>query len=80
METRIRITSMRPGEKMIVVAIEGIAKDLLGHLLDLGLSPGTEVEMIRRAPLRGPVWIELRSYQLAIRYDIANAICGERLV
>ena len=27
METRIRITSMRPGEKMIVVAIEGIAKD-----------------------------------------------------
>ncbi len=45
------------------------------RLADLGLVPGTRVEVLRRAPLGGPIEVELRGYRLVLRRGEAAAIC-----
>ena len=37
------------------------------HLQYMGLVPGTEVEVIRRAPLGDPIELRLRGFSLALR-------------
>jgi ferrous iron transport protein A len=37
------------------------------RLLDLGLVPGTRVEVVRRSPLQDPVLYRFRSTQMALR-------------
>jgi ferrous iron transport protein A len=37
------------------------------RLFDLGLTPGIEVEMVRRAPLRDPVIYRVGDYEIALR-------------
>jgi ferrous iron transport protein A len=49
--------------------VEGFlgAKPSLTRLRELGLVPGTEVEVIRRAPLGEPIEIRLRGSHIAMR-------------
>lgn len=37
------------------------------RLRELGFTPGTEVDFVRRAPFGGPLVVQLRGYQLALR-------------
>lgn len=37
------------------------------RLFDLGLTPGIEVEMVRRAPMRDPVIFRVGDYEIALR-------------
>ena len=44
------------------------------HLLDMGLTPRTEVTLQKIAPMGDPVQIELRGYELTLRLDEARKI------
>jgi len=44
------------------------------RLMEMGLLPGTHVEMIRRAPFGDPIEIRLRGYFLSLRCDDASGI------
>ena len=44
------------------------------HLLDMGLTPRTEVTLQKIAPMGDPVLIELRGYELTLRLDEARKI------
>jgi len=44
------------------------------RLLELGLLPGTEVRVVRRAPLGDPIELRLRDYSLSIRREEAARI------
>ncbi len=44
------------------------------RLLDLGFVPGTELRVIRRAPLGDPVEYELRGYRVCLRRSEALRI------
>ncbi|MBM3954949.1 MAG: ferrous iron transport protein A [Planctomycetes bacterium] len=44
------------------------------RLLELGLTPGVEVRVVRRAPLGDPVELELRGYRLSIRRTEARRV------
>jgi DtxR family transcriptional regulator, Mn-dependent transcriptional regulator len=59
-----------------VVFIRG-GQQLVKRMLDLGLTPGTELKVIRSAPFKGPVQIEVRGSQLAIGQQIAVKIFVE---
>jgi Fe2+ transport system protein FeoA len=50
-------------------------RPLRPRLADLGLVAGTSVVVLRRAPLGGPIEIELRGYRLVLRRDEAAAVC-----
>ncbi len=47
------------------------------RILDMGLTPGTRVEVIRRAPLGDPVEFKLKGYNLTLRKKEAETILVE---
>lgn len=49
------------------------------RLLELGLLPGTEVIVLRRAPMGDPLEIRLRDYSLSIRETDARHVIVEPL-
>jgi len=44
------------------------------HLLDMGLTPGTRVQMYKIAPLGDPISLQLRGYELTLRKEDARKI------
>lgn len=46
-------------------------------LLAFGLTPGTEVKVIRKAPLGDPIEVQLRGFFLSLRKVEASLICVE---
>jgi ferrous iron transport protein A len=44
------------------------------RLLDLGFTPDTRVQMVRRAPLGDPTSYELRGYRICLRHSEADRV------
>ena len=55
------------GKDAIVASVAGNSGPLRQHIFDMGLTPGTEVTMVKAAPLGDPLEIRLRSYELTLR-------------
>ena len=71
------LARMAPGEYGHVLALcEGC--DVRAHLLELGFTPGTEITVVRVAPLGDPLTVRLRGYQLSLRRREADAILMRR--
>ena len=67
------LADLEPGSAARVEAVD--ADTSIGRrLLDLGFVPGTEVRVLRRAPLGDPVEYELRGYRLCLRRTEAQQI------
>ena len=49
------------------------------RLRDMGLVPGTEVEVVGRAPLKDPVALRLRDFTLTLRNNEADCIMVEKM-
>ena len=60
------LADLAVGEAGIVREVEA-ARGTRRRLLELGLLPGTRVEVLRRAPLGDPLVVRLRAYSLSIR-------------
>ncbi|WP_297437373.1 FeoA family protein [uncultured Clostridium sp.] len=58
------------------VRVRGLEKgsNVKRRLLDMGVTPGIEIEIIGMAPMGDPINIELRGYKLTIRRNEAKAI------
>ena len=67
------LSSLTPGERAVVARID-IPPDQRGRLLEMGLLPGTSLELVRFAPLGDPVEIKLRNYHLSLRKLEADKI------
>jgi Fe2+ transport system protein FeoA len=61
-----RLSELRPGEKGIITRVNGSGA-VKKRLLDMGLVKGTEVTMIRKAPLGDPIEFLLKGYNLSLR-------------
>lgn len=62
------------GNSAIVQSIDCPDKILRKHFLDMGLTPGVTVSLIKTAPLGNPVEIKVRGYELTIRKEEAKKI------
>ncbi|HID16719.1 TPA: ferrous iron transport protein A [Candidatus Bathyarchaeota archaeon] len=61
-----RLSELKPGEGGIISRIVG-DRGLRRKLLDMGLTKGTEVVVVRRAPLGDPIELLLKGYNLSLR-------------
>ncbi len=61
------------GESAIITAVGGEGA-LRQHFLDMGVIPGTEVTVIKYAPLGDPVELKIHGYQLTLRVNDAAKI------
>jgi DtxR family transcriptional regulator, Mn-dependent transcriptional regulator len=72
-EHLIPVTSLQPGQKATIAFIRG-DNSVVQRLTDLGLTLRTEIQLVRKAPLSGPVEIGVRKTRLAIDHAIADHI------
>jgi ferrous iron transport protein A len=68
-----RLAELAPGESGVIVRIHGDGA-FARRLMELGLVPGTKVEVVRHAPLGDPVELRVRRVHLSIRRSEANHI------
>ena len=68
----LALASMDVGQRGRVVGFDrGRASPYRRRLLSMGLTPGTEFEVTRTAPLGDPVEIRVRGFDLSLRKDEA---------
>ena len=70
----MRLDNLEIAHDAIVASVESDDKALRQHILDMGLTPGTEVTMMKYAPMGDPMEIRLRGYELTLRLDDAAQI------
>jgi Fe2+ transport system protein FeoA len=63
-----------PGERGTVENIAASTPSLRRRLLEMGLTRGTAVELIRVAPMGDPIEISVRGYRLSLRREEASSI------
>lgn len=61
------------GVQAVVRRVDGPRRIVL-RLMEMGLLPGTVVEVLRIAPLGDPIELRLRGYALSLRREQARAI------
>lgn len=74
----IAITSLTKGEKAKIAFIRG-GGGVMQRLCDLGLTNGTEVSLLRSAPMQGPLEICVRGCKLVIGRGIAEKIFVQKM-
>ena len=71
--SELPLERLAPGEGGVIARLEGHGPHVR-RLMELGLVPGTAVEMVRRAPLGDPVELRVRGVHLSIRRSEAARI------
>lgn len=74
-ETGMNMTldKLEVGKDAVIESVGG-AGALRRHFLDMGLTPGTEVTLMKTAPMGDPVELRLRGYELTLRLADAAKI------
>ncbi|WP_316558644.1 ferrous iron transport protein A [Methanimicrococcus hongohii] len=67
------LNEVKPGYSCKVVNIGG-DNILKNRLLCMGVTPGTEIEVVKVAPLGDPLELKIRNYILSIRKNEASSI------
>lgn len=73
------LADLAPGARALVVGLHPDDATLARRLCDLGFTPGTVVEVLRRAPLGDPAVYRLRDYEICLRERQARAVDVEVL-
>jgi ferrous iron transport protein A len=73
MSETISIRQLAVDQTAVVVKITG-GGELGRRLREMGLVPGTPIRVVGRAPLKDPVEIKLRGYNLTLRNHEADRI------
>jgi DtxR family Mn-dependent transcriptional regulator len=80
-KTKVPLTTLKKGESGRVAFING------GHgkggrfekrLMDMGLTPGTTVTVVKSAPFHGPLEVIVRGSRLALGRGMAERIIVEK--
>jgi len=69
----MRLSDCNPGKKAKVIDLM-VNPTYKKRILDLGMLPGTEVQIVRKAPFGGPIVVQVRGYQVSIRMTEAKNI------
>lgn len=72
--TDVKLDTLEIGKDAVVASVASDDQALRQHILDMGLTPGTEVTMMKYAPMGDPLEIRLRGYELTLRKDDAARI------
>ena len=61
------------GESGVVLSVAGEGK-IKRRLFDMGITPGADVYMRKKAPLGDPIEVTLRGYELTLRKTEASCV------
>ena len=72
------LDELKPGQDAYIESVGGNEISLRKHILDMGLTPGTEVTLVKTAPMGDPLQLTVRGYELTLRKADAEMIQIER--
>ncbi|MGL4607445.1 MAG: FeoA family protein [Eubacteriaceae bacterium] len=67
------LKDLKPGEEGTVVSI-GSKGAVRRRLMDMGVTPGVQIKVIKRAPLGDPIEVNIRGYELSLGKNEAKQI------
>ena len=68
------LDKLQIGKDAHIVSIDCEDKALRQHILDMGLTPGVEVTLVKTAPMGNPLELRVRGYALTLRKEDAAKI------
>ncbi|MBW2039280.1 MAG: ferrous iron transport protein A [Deltaproteobacteria bacterium] len=77
MEEMLTLKEFKPGQKGKVLRLKGKG-EVKRRLLDMGIVPGTEIQVEKVAPLGDPVDVLVKGYHLSLRKEEAELVLIER--
>jgi DtxR family transcriptional regulator, Mn-dependent transcriptional regulator len=72
-ENLLALSELKSGQSGKIQFIRG-GHTVLQRLLDMGLTPGTKITLLKAAPFEGPIEISVRGSKLAIGRGIASKV------
>lgn len=76
MATQKQLSEFLVGERGVVKAVAGEGR-LRRRLFDMGVTPGAEVLLRKKAPLGDPLEVTIRGYELTLRKTEAELVTME---
>ncbi len=73
-ERKKTLEDLSPGQSGTILSIANKSGTVKRRLVDMGLTPGTEVKVTKIAPLGDPIEVSLRGYELSLRKADAGQI------
>jgi ferrous iron transport protein A len=74
----LTLSKLFPGERATVQDVLASSPSIRLRLLEMGLTRGTPIEVIRFAPFGDPIEIALRGYRLSLRRSEAETVAVAR--
>ena len=75
-EAEAHLCDQKPGTKVKIKKILG-EPEIKRRITEMGLTQGTEIEVLRKAPLGDPIEIKARGFLLSLRHNEAHNIIVE---
>ncbi|KAF3977107.1 MAG: ferrous iron transport protein A [Methylococcales symbiont of Iophon sp. n. MRB-2018] len=75
----VSLKTLIVGDKAKVIGFNKMAKAYRKRLLAMGLTPGTEFDVIRHAPLGDPIEIKIRGFSLTLRKNETEVLLIEKI-
>lgn len=69
----LRLKDLKPGQKCKILKVRGHG-EINKRILEMGVTPGSVVELERVAPLGDPIDVKVKGYHLSLRKDEAEGI------
>ncbi len=69
----IGLRELSKGQKAVIVSVNA-GGELGRRIRDMGLIPGSDIEIVGRAPLKDPVALRLKNFTLTLRNNEADFI------
>jgi ferrous iron transport protein A len=70
------LRELKPGDSGTVISV-GKKGPIRRRIMDMGVTPGVVVKVIKVAPLGDPIEINIRGYELSLRKEEAQYILIE---
>jgi ferrous iron transport protein A len=68
-----KLSELAVGQAARVVTVDG-GGSMAVRLLEMGLTPGTRVALIKRAPMGDPLEVQVRGYHVSLRKREAQRV------
>ena len=67
------LLSLSPGETALIQTFNN-ELNLQSRLVEMGILPGIEIRLIKKAPFKGPIEFKIRGYEVSLRYRDAEQV------
>ena len=68
------LEALKPGESGVILRVGNERGPVKRRLVDMGLTPGTQITVRKVAPFGDPIEVNLRGYELSLRREDARQI------